>query len=145
MRIGEVAAKAGVSVRSLRYYEQHGLLHATRNPGGQRQYPDDAVERVRLIQQLYAAGLPSRTIRDVLPFADSGHASPELLDLLAAERDRIDRQMADLRSVRDRLDDMITEARKPDTDCPYLNAGPLDEEPRGVLQQGRAAPVRVIN
>ncbi|MGH8881536.1 MAG: MerR family transcriptional regulator [Stackebrandtia sp.] len=111
MRIGEVAAKAGVSVRALRYYEQQDLLHSTRNPGGQRQYPAGAVERVRLIQQLYSVGLPSRTIREVLPFADSGEASPELLELLAAERDRLDRQMTDLRDVRNRLHDCITEVR----------------------------------
>lgn len=111
MRIGEVAAKAGVSVRALRYYEQQELLHSTRNPGGQRQYPAGAVERVRLIQQLYSVGLPSRTIREVLPFADSGEVSPELLELLAAEHDRLNRQMTDLRDVRDRLRDCITEAR----------------------------------
>ncbi|MEK8174153.1 MerR family transcriptional regulator [Streptomyces sp. M19] len=114
MRIGEVAAKAGVSVRALRYYEQQDLLRSTRNPGGQRQYPAGAVERVRLIQQLYSMGLPSRTIREVLPFADSGGASPELLELLAAERDRLDRQMTDLRDVRNRLHDCITEARNHD-------------------------------
>lgn len=112
MRIGEVAAKAGVSVRALRYYEQQDLLASTRNPGGQRQYPAGAVERVRLIQQLYSVGLPSRIIRKVLPFADSGEVSPELLELLAAERDRLDRQMTDLRDVRNRLDDCITKARK---------------------------------
>ncbi|MFC9745156.1 MerR family transcriptional regulator [Streptomyces niveus] len=111
MRIGEVAAKAGVSVRALRYYEQQELLHSTRNPGGQRQYPAGAVDRVRLIQRLYSVGLPSRTIREVLPFADSGEVSPELLELLAAEHDRLDRQMTDLRDVRDRLHDCITEAR----------------------------------
>ncbi|MFD4767351.1 MerR family transcriptional regulator [Streptomyces niveus] len=111
VRIGEVAAKAGVSVRALRYYEQQELLHSTRNPGGQRQYPAGAVERVRLIQQLYSVGLPSRTIREVLPFADSGEVSPELLELLAAEHDRLDRQMTDLRDVRDRLHECITEAR----------------------------------
>ncbi|MFF3577796.1 hypothetical protein [Streptomyces mirabilis] len=49
-----------------------------------------------------------------------------LLDLPAAERDRIDRQIAGLRSVRNRLDDMITEARKPDSGCPCLPAEPLD-------------------
>ncbi|MFE0420529.1 MerR family transcriptional regulator [Streptomyces tendae] len=114
MRIGEVAAKAGVSVRALRYYEQQDLLHATRNPGGQRQYPAGAVERVRLIQQLYSAGLPSRTIREVLPFADSGEVAPELLELLEAERDRIDRRMADLREARNRLHDCIAEARMQD-------------------------------
>lgn len=110
MRIGEVAAQAGVSVRALRYYEQQDLLHSTRNPGGQRQYPAGAVERVRLIQRLYSVGLPSRTIREVLPFADSGEVSPELLELLTAERDRLDRQMTELQDVRDRLHHCITEA-----------------------------------
>ncbi|MDQ0772975.1 MerR family redox-sensitive transcriptional activator SoxR [Streptomyces aurantiacus] len=114
MRIGEVAAKAGVSVRALRYYEQHDLLHSTRNPGGQRQYPASAVERVRLIQQLYAMGMPSRTIREVLPFAASGEMPPELLELLVAERDRLDRRLTDLRDVRNRLHDCITEARNHD-------------------------------
>ncbi|MFE4994482.1 hypothetical protein ACFRH4_24615 [Streptomyces mirabilis] len=65
-----------------------------------------------------------------------------LLDLLAAWRDRIDRRMADLRSVRNRHD-MITEAREPDPDCPYLPAEPLDGEQRGIRQQGRAAPALV--
>ncbi|MFC9608355.1 MerR family transcriptional regulator [Streptomyces niveus] len=107
--------KAGVSVRALRYYEQQNLLHSTRNSGGQRQYPAGAVERVRLIQQLYSQGLPSRTILEVLPFAaDSGEASPELLELLAAELDRLNQQMTDLRDVRNRLHDCITEARNHD-------------------------------
>lgn len=114
MRIGEVAAQAGVSVRALRYYEQQDLLHSTRNSGGQRQYLAGAVERVRLIQQLYAVGLPSRTVREVLPFADTREASPELLKLLAAERDRLDRQMTDLQDVRNRLHECLTEAHSHD-------------------------------
>lgn len=112
MRIGEVAAKAGVSVRALRYYEQQGLLRSTRNSGGQRQYPNGAVERVRLIQRLYSEGLSSRTIREVLPFADSGEAPPRLVELLEVERDRLDRQMTNLREARDRLHACITEAHE---------------------------------
>jgi hypothetical protein len=69
MRIGELAALTGVSVRALRYYEEQELLAAERGPGGRRRYPDDAVDRVRLIQRLYAAGLSSRTIRELLPRA----------------------------------------------------------------------------
>ncbi|MEW1793145.1 MULTISPECIES: MerR family DNA-binding transcriptional regulator [Streptomyces] len=46
MRIGEVADKAGVSVRAPRYYEEKGLLPAYRSPGGQRHRPDTAVERI---------------------------------------------------------------------------------------------------
>ncbi|MBU5894384.1 MerR family transcriptional regulator, partial [Vibrio cholerae O1] len=66
MRIGEVTRRAGVSVRALRYYEEQDLLRAERSSGGQRRYPDSAVDRVQLIQQLYAAGLPSRSVREVL-------------------------------------------------------------------------------
>ncbi|MDX2920628.1 MULTISPECIES: MerR family transcriptional regulator [Streptomyces] len=117
MRIGEVAERAGVSVRSLRYYEQQGLLHSDRSAGGQRQYPDAAVGRVRLIQQLFAAGLPSRSVRQVLPCVDSGTADPGLLEHLEAERARITHRITDLVAARDRLDDVIANTRNPPAHC----------------------------
>ncbi|WPB88017.1 MerR family transcriptional regulator [Streptomyces malaysiensis] len=120
MRIGEVADKAGVSVRALRYYEEQDLLQARRSPGGQRHYPDTAVSRVRLIQQLYAAGLSSRVVRQVLPCVDSGEASPALLEQLVAERVRIDQRITDLLAVRDRLDDVIAITRNPGSDCCHM-------------------------
>ncbi|MFJ9033416.1 MerR family transcriptional regulator [Streptomyces sp. NPDC102274] len=120
MRIGEVADKAGVSVRALRYYEEQDLLQACRSPGGQRHYPDTAVPRVRLIQQLYAAGLPSRVVREVLPCVDSGETPPALLDQLTAERVRIDQRITDLLAVRGRLDDVIAITRDPDSDCSHV-------------------------
>ncbi|MGY0489539.1 MerR family transcriptional regulator [Streptomyces sp. WG-D5] len=110
MRIGELAARTGVSVRALRYYEQHDLLAADRSPSGQRLYPDQAVDRVLLIQQLYAAGLSSRTIVELLPCVVDGDATPELLERLAAERDRIDLKIADLAETRGRLDAVIAGA-----------------------------------
>ena len=66
--------KTGVSVRALRYYEEQGLLAAARSNSGQRHYPDSAVDRVQLIQQLYAAGLSSKTILDLLPCVDAESA-----------------------------------------------------------------------
>jgi DNA-binding transcriptional MerR regulator len=110
MRIGELATRAGVSVRALRYYEEQNLLAAERSPSGQRHYPDSAVDRVRLIQQLYAAGVTSRSIADLLPCVVDGQATPELLDRLSAERDRIDQQIGDMVSARDRLDTVIAAA-----------------------------------
>jgi hypothetical protein len=59
---------------------------------------------------LYAAGLPSKSILDLLPCVVNGRATPELLDRLSAERDRIDRQIGDLTSTRNRLDTVITNA-----------------------------------
>ncbi|MEK8227594.1 MerR family transcriptional regulator [Oerskovia sp. M15] len=76
MRIGEVAHRAGVSTRALRYYEEQGLLTSSRTPSGQRSYPESAVERVQLIQQFFTAGLSSRTILQLLPCVDSGASSP---------------------------------------------------------------------
>jgi DNA-binding transcriptional MerR regulator len=110
MRIGELAAMAGVSVRALRYYEEQNLLASVRSPSGQRQYPDSAVDRVQLIQQLYAAGLPSRAIVELLPCVETGDVTPALLDRLSAERGRIDAQVSTLVKTRDRLDAIITTA-----------------------------------
>ncbi|MQY31920.1 MerR family transcriptional regulator [Nocardia aurantia] len=110
MRIGELAGRTGVSVRALRYYEEQHLLTAQRSPSGQRRYPESAVDQVRLIQQLYAGGLSSRTIVELLPCVVDGNATPELLTRLAAQRDRIDAQITDLTDTRDRLDAILTGA-----------------------------------
>ncbi|CAM5411104.1 MerR family transcriptional regulator OS=Streptomyces tendae OX=1932 GN=GUR47_06080 PE=4 SV=1 [Streptomyces tendae] len=110
MRIGELAARTGVSVRALRYYKEQDLLVAERSHSGQRHYPESAVGHVRLIQQLYAAGLSSRTIVDLMPYAADGRATPELLDRLSAERHRVESRITELVGTRDRLDSVITGA-----------------------------------
>ncbi|GAA3885032.1 MerR family transcriptional regulator [Streptomyces sedi] len=110
MRVGELAARTGVSVRALRYYEEQRLLSAERSPSGQRRYAEGAVERVRLIQQLYAAGLSSRTIAELLPCVVEGRATPELLRRLVAERDQVERRISALVEAGKRLDSVITAA-----------------------------------
>ncbi|MGK5734253.1 MerR family transcriptional regulator [Streptomyces sp. URMC 124] len=116
MRIGELARRSGVSERSLRYYETQGLLRAERTPGGQRRYGDWAVDRVIRIQALYAAGLNSKKIAQLLPCmrdadgAASEIATPRLVNELTAERDRIDAMIADLLRSRDVLNEVITTA-----------------------------------
>lgn len=124
MRIGEVAAAAGVSTRALRYYEEKDLLPAQRTPGGQRHYPDGAVERVRLIQQLYSAGLGSSAVAELLPCLHTGLATPAMLARLAAERGRIDGQVRQLTATRDRLDDVITAATDAGRTCAPRRARP---------------------
>jgi DNA-binding transcriptional MerR regulator len=114
MRIGELAARASVSTRALRYYEEQGILHSERTPSGQRVYGEAAVERVRLIQHLFSAGLASRTIALILPCVDTGHAPPEMLSSLHTERDRITTLLADLEQARQRLDQVIHLTEHPD-------------------------------
>ncbi|GAA0942643.1 MerR family transcriptional regulator [Pseudonocardia zijingensis] len=109
MRIGELAERAGVSVRSLRYYEQQGLLTSTRSAGGQRHYDEHAVERVRLLQSLYSAGLSSRTIAEILPCVDSpstDHTDAAFTRMIH-ERDQLSAHIEELIHTRDALDGLI--------------------------------------
>ncbi|MFG3130463.1 MerR family transcriptional regulator [Streptomyces tendae] len=110
MRIGELARKTGVTPRALRYYEEQNLLVSQRSDSGQRHYAETAVDQIRLIRELYAAGLSSKTIAELTPCVIDGKATPELLDRLAVERDGIDRHIADLSRTRDRLDSVIAGA-----------------------------------
>jgi DNA-binding transcriptional MerR regulator len=107
IRIGEVARGAGVSVRAVRYYEQQGLLPAERSPSGQRLYRQDAISRVRFFQQMFAAGLTSRRITELLPCWDSGHTDAEQRAMLRVERERIQARIDELQAARDRLDEVI--------------------------------------
>lgn len=109
MRIGELAEASGVSPRSLRYYEEQGLIRSRRTQGGWRDFDDAMVERVVMIQHLFAAGLHSATIGELLPCLE---APPEerngvMEDLLTqevgrlvAKRRDIDRELDTLRALR---------------------------------------------
>lgn len=109
MQIGELAARTGVSVRSLRYYEEQGLLTSSRSPGGHRRFTDDDVKRVGYVQRLYTAGLSSRAIVALLPCAESPStentqaAFRQLMD----ERDRLATHIANLKETLDSLNELI--------------------------------------
>ncbi|MCI1773568.1 MAG: MerR family transcriptional regulator [Paenibacillus lautus] len=66
MKIGELAARTGVSIRSLRYYEQQGLLTPVRNKNGYREYSVLAEEQVRTIQLYLNLGLTTEQIAGFL-------------------------------------------------------------------------------
>ncbi|MET9631900.1 MerR family transcriptional regulator [Lentzea sp. NPDC006480] len=112
MRIGELATKTGVSVRALRYYEEQGLLASERSESGQRHYPDEAANRVRLIQQLYAAGISSASILEMLPCVVTGVASPQVLAKLRQHRSSVIKQIEDLQETLHQLDSVMAGAAK---------------------------------
>ncbi|MFI9723270.1 MerR family transcriptional regulator [Streptomyces sp. NPDC052396] len=118
MLIGELSCRTGVSERSLRYYAQQGLLTAEGAAGGHREFPESEVDRVVRIQELFAAGLCSGKIAQLLPCArvhgGSRSASPELVTVLLVERARIDGLIRGLLRSRELLDQVILEARPAD-------------------------------
>jgi DNA-binding transcriptional MerR regulator len=118
VRIGELARRTGVSERSLRYYEEQGLLHPTRTPSGYRAYVDSDAEVVRHVRMLLAAGLSTAFIREVLPcMVDTGSGlvpgCPELVPHLQKERDRMTVSIDELTTARALLDNVIA-ATPPD-------------------------------
>ncbi|NJP65468.1 MerR family transcriptional regulator [Streptomyces spiramenti] len=112
MRIGELAGRTGVSVRSLRYYEDQRLLASSRSAGGQRTYDEEQVERVHFIQRLYAAGISSRTIAELLPCLErpSEENSGKAQARLAEEREKLARHIAELGRTLESLDALIAAA-----------------------------------
>lgn len=86
--------------------------HAQRR--GQRQYTEHEVERVQFLQRLYAAGLSSRTIAELLPCVDAPSEvhSDAALERMAQERDRLTEHIADLVRTRDALNALMTAARE---------------------------------
>ncbi|WP_435109877.1 MerR family transcriptional regulator [Nocardiopsis synnemataformans] len=114
MRIGELAERTGASVRSLRYYEKQGMLSSQRSASGQRHYDEAAVDRVLLIRQLFAVGMNSTTIAELLPHVvPSGQrCPPQVLRQLTAELDRIDARADELARTRQILNNMVEATRQ---------------------------------
>lgn len=80
MKIGELSRRSGVSARSLRYYEQHGLLAAHRGPNGYREYDDSTVSRAETIHLLFGMEFSRELVQSVLTCTgDASNASHEAL------------------------------------------------------------------
>ncbi|MBW3644074.1 MAG: heavy metal-responsive transcriptional regulator [Actinobacteria bacterium] len=102
MRIGEMAAIAGVTTKTLRFYEERGLLPApTRTPSGYRDYPPEALNRLDFIRRGRNAGLTLAQISEILDLRDAGQAPcHHVEDLLGHRLVHLDRQIADLQELR---------------------------------------------
>jgi len=69
VQIGEVAQRSGLSVKTLRYYEDIGVLASPpRTPGGYRDYEDTVVGRLQFVRAAQAVGLTLGEIREVIAF-----------------------------------------------------------------------------
>ncbi|MFD0042471.1 heavy metal-responsive transcriptional regulator [Streptomyces anulatus] len=102
MRIGELATETGLTTKTIRFYEQVGLLSPPpRTPGGYRDYPPHTVARLAFVRDAQAAGLTLAEIRSVLSLRDSGQAPCTQVGMLIEEHlAEIDRRIAELRQAR---------------------------------------------
>lgn len=114
MKIGELSRETGVAVRLLRYYEAQGLITAHRSPGGHRQYGSESVVAVGRIRSLLAAGLPTRTIRELMPcFAGEGIELQDcVLDHVRAQLAELDSRIAGLGRARAALGTILDDSTR---------------------------------
>ncbi|MDA0634530.1 redoxin family protein [Nonomuraea sp. MCN248] len=107
MRVGELAVRAGVTIRALRYYEAAGLVVPTRLANGYRDYDPRSVRLVAEIRALTGLGLSVEETRPFVECLASGHgASDECPASLAAYRqviDQLSERIASLTRRRDTL------------------------------------------
>lgn len=116
MRIGDLATTSGLSTKTIRYYEQAGLLPAPpRTTSGYRDYGPDAVNRLAFIRDAQGAGLTLAEIRSVLALRDRGEAPcGHVTELIDQHLTEINRRLTELRKTRTALRDLAQRATETD-------------------------------
>jgi MerR family redox-sensitive transcriptional activator SoxR len=125
LTIGEVAARGGVATSALRFYEAQGLITARRTSGNQRRYDRAILRRIAVIQAGRAAGVPLERIRATLATLPA-HRTPTRRDwerFSRRWRDDLDRRIATLQALRDRLTTCIGCGCLSIDACGLLNPG----------------------
>lgn len=119
LSVGDVARRSGVSVSALHFYEREGLIEGWRTGGNQRRYERAVLRRVAIIKVAQAVGIPLAEIRARLEAAPTGKAG--WARLAAGWREDLDRRIAMLTRLRDRLDGCIGCGCLSVEDCPLRN------------------------
>lgn len=129
MQIGELAAASGTTTKTLRFYENAGLLPPPQpTPSGYRDYSPDTLARLDFIRRGRAGGLTLAQIREILDIRDTGTAPcRHVQQLLTTRVAELDQQIADLMSLRDTVASLENAAATvepascdPATVCQYL-------------------------
>jgi MerR family transcriptional regulator, redox-sensitive transcriptional activator SoxR len=109
LTIGQVAARAGVAPSALRYYEDQGLVTASRTPGGARRYPRSVLRRLAFVRAAQNVGLSLGEVREALATLPEGRppTARDWARLSSAWRERLDEQIAALERLRDGLTSCI--------------------------------------
>jgi DNA-binding transcriptional MerR regulator len=120
MKIGEVAAQADVPAKTIRFWEERGLLpHPTRTPSGYRDYNAEIVERLTFIRHAQGAGFMLEQVRQILDIGDSGDTPCEHVSNLIEDRlAQVEVRIAELEETRSHLRMLAGRAARQDpADC----------------------------
>ena len=121
LKIGELARRAGVTAKAIRFYERKRILPpAKRSANGYRLYGEDAAEMLRFIKQATGLGLTLAEIKDIFVIRQGGRPPcTHVHQLLRDKADELDRKLKDLVDVRERIRRSLSAwNRRPQTRAP---------------------------
>ncbi|WKT61339.1 redox-sensitive transcriptional activator SoxR [Microbulbifer thermotolerans] len=128
--MGEVAARSGLAVSTLHFYESKGLISSWRTAGNQRRYSRDVLRRVGIIKVAQSTGIPLAEIRAALDTLPNGR-TPNAKDwarLSARWCEDLDRRIEQLTLLRNRLEECIGCGCLSMDSCPLRNPGDVAAE-----------------
>ncbi|UZE30985.1 redox-sensitive transcriptional activator SoxR [Pseudomonas asplenii] len=125
LTVGQLAARSGVSVTALHFYESKGLIQSSRNAGNQRQYARDVLRRVSLIKTAQSLGIALAEIHRALLALPEGRTPTAADWARMSERwkDELDERIARLTRLRDKLNGCIGCGCLSMENCPLRNQG----------------------
>ncbi|MEQ8481929.1 MAG: Cu(I)-responsive transcriptional regulator [Hoeflea sp.] len=123
MNIGEAAATTGLPVKTIRYYEDIGLVRPDRASNGYRDYGDKDVHRLAFIQRSRSLGFTIDECRSLLSlYEDKERASSDVKALAMDKIREIDRKLLELKSLRGTLKNLADHCHGDDRpDCPIID------------------------
>jgi MerR family redox-sensitive transcriptional activator SoxR len=125
LSVGEVAARSGVTVSTLHFYESKGLLKGRRNAGNHRRYRRDVLRRVAIIKVAQRVGIPLREIAEALATLPDDHkpTAEDWRRLSAAWKAELDARIVRMTRLRDQLSGCIGCGCLSVDECPLRNPG----------------------
>lgn len=134
MRIGELAARAGTTTRTLRYYESRGLLPARRDEQGYRSYDERDLRLLQQIRTLQDFGFDLEETRPFVECLRAGHpegdSCPASLVVYRRKLDELDALIGDLRAVREKVAQQLARAERARDELGAESLVPGGPEPR---------------
>lgn len=153
LTVGQIAARSGVAITALHFYEEKGLIRSRRTAGNQRRYPRDTLRRVSVIKVAQRVGIPLRTIAAALQTLPD-ERTPTREDwarLSASWRSELDTRIDQMVRLRDRLTDCIgcgclsidkCALRNPDDRLGDKGTGPRRLLSRRLVEEAHASRTR---
>ena len=123
MNIGQAAEQSGLPVKTIRYYEEIGLVNADRSENGYRQFGDVEIHKLRFVQRSRSLGFSVEECRALLSLYENTHrASAEVKAIAKHHLEDIDTKIAELQDLREVLAHLVNHcAGDSRPNCPIID------------------------